>query len=169
MATLMSSRTGAMDVYAELDRADRAEQNVEQLRRKLDAERGLTASLRSELRAANSAMQQAVSQARALHGAPGVDTSSASVNSLIGLKRMVESLRHRLDVEKKGSNRLQAQCVHLSGLVENMTKERKIICAAHEQMRLELQRKTAELERVHVQLRDSVQLDNDERILDNFI
>ena len=149
------SRGGPPDVYAEVDRADRAEQKADRLQLKLDAERGLTASLRAQLRATSIAAQQAAQQARALHGAPGALNMPAASDSLVGMQRATASLRDRLDMEKKAANALQAQCAHLRAQLQCVTRERNATRAAHEQTALTLQRKSAELEKAHELLRAS--------------
>ena len=50
-------------MYAEVDRANRAEQKAEKLLQKLDAERALTGSLKNQLRSTTTSMQQAAQQA----------------------------------------------------------------------------------------------------------
>ena len=78
MAVSSSSNTSrALDI-ADLDRAERAEQRADRLQSKLDAERGLTTSLKAQLRAASANLQTAASQARTLHGGPGLAAPAGS-------------------------------------------------------------------------------------------
>ena len=152
--TLLSR--GTPDVYAEVDRADRAEAKAEKLMQKLDAERALTTSLKGQLRTTTMSMQQAAQQARALHGAPGAAHAAAGgSSSLVGLQRQVASLRDRLDVERKEKNSFQSQATQLSTQLGAAAKERQSLVVLRDQQQRELHRETDELERARRLLRES--------------
>ena len=145
------------DLYREAAAAaERAEERAERLQLKLDEQVALNGQLRRQLRESSSSAQQVASQLRLLQGAPG--SSDATCISVAGLQRTVTVLRDRVDVEKKAANAAQAECANLEKRLSSGARERQALLASQQELRSELQRRTAELERLTPIMRESGQV-----------
>ena len=142
---------GTAAAYAEA--ADRAEARAERLQLKIDEERALSTALRRQLRESSETNTKLQTQLRTLQGAPGAN--DAAGGSLSSLQRQVARLRDQLDVEKKAANAAVADRDRLERHLATAARERQTLLSSNQGMHNELQRRSAEVERLANVLRES--------------
>jgi chromosome segregation ATPase len=149
----VSSHAGSSAYMDAVEAQDRAEARAERLQHRLDEEHALVAALRKQLREQSTSSHQVAAQLRQVQGAPGAP--DAPGGSLASMQRTVAALRDRIEVEKKAANTAQAESARLQKQLSTAAKERQTLLASQQELRSELQRRCAELDRANAVLRDS--------------